>query len=77
MKVVRIWRNHGGAISVRNTAVAMLKGAAIMSAISDETNVPKINGSAPNCSFTGSHSELARNFHPNFRNARLEPCASS
>jgi len=58
MKSVRAWRNHCGANSVRQTAVAMLSGTAITSAMTEETTVPKINGNAPNCSLTGSQSVL-------------------
>ena len=34
----------------------MLMGTAMSSAMTEDTSVPKINGSAPNCSLTGSQS---------------------
>src|SRR5437773_12180887 len=55
----------------------MLSGTAMNSAVADETSVPKMNGSAPNCSFTGSHLELMRKRAPNFWRARWDPRQSS
>ncbi len=55
----------------------MLMGTAMMSAMADETSVPKMNGSAPNTSLTGSQSLLTRKRQPNFCSASCEPCVSS
>src|SRR5439155_22852474 len=77
MKMINGCRSHGGAGAVRNTALAMLSGTARNSATREETSVPKMNGSAPNRSFTGSHSELVRKRAPNFWMARCEPRQSS
>ena len=55
----------------------MLSGTAMSSAMSEETTVPKINGSAPNCSCTGSHSTESRKLKPNFCAPAREPCQSS
>ena len=77
IKIVSGCRTHWGASSVRYTAVPMLSGTAISSAINEETSVPKMNGSAPKLSLTGSHSELVRNRQPNFASAKCEPFANS
>ncbi len=69
--------NHTFSSSVRKSAVATPRGTAIRSAKSDERSVPKMNGSAPYLSWTGSHSELHRNDAPNFDRASLEPAYSS
>src|ERR1035437_9115386 len=52
-------------------------GTAMMSAMADETSVPKMNVSAPNCSLTGSQSLVTRKCQPNFWSASLEPLKSS
>ena len=41
------WRILSGASSVKKSAVATPRGTAISSAISEDTSVPKMNGSAP------------------------------
>src|ERR1035441_2902554 len=47
----------------------MLMGTAMSRAMADETSVPKMNGTAPNCSLTGSQSLLTRKCQPNFCSA--------
>ena len=59
-------------ISFKKTATPMLTGKASNSARTDDTTVPKINGNAPNFSFTGSHSFEKINFHPNASRASIE-----
>src|SRR5512140_2318642 len=58
--------SQGGAISERKTATPSPSGNAMTSASSDENSVPKIKGSAPNSSCTGSQTVLVINPHPNF-----------
>ena len=48
MKMVSGCRIHCGASSVRKTAVAMLRGTAMTRAITEDTSVPKMKGSAQN-----------------------------
>ena len=50
----------------------MPSGTAIRSASSDESKVPYTNGSAPNCSATGSQVEDTKNRQPKARIAGQE-----
>src|SRR5205814_6277754 len=70
-------RIHNGASSVRYAAVAMRNGTAMINAIAEETSVPQINGSAPNCSATGSHVDVVRKRKPNFLMASEDPIHNS
>src|SRR5262249_36036417 len=70
-------RIHKGASSVRYAAVAIPNGTAIRSAIREETNVPYMNGNAPNSSATGSQVDVTRNRTPNFFMASRDPLQSS
>src|SRR5438093_1290252 len=54
----------------------MLNGTAMRSAIREETSVPEIKGSAPNCSATGSQVDVVRKRKPNFLIASEEPFQS-
>ena len=67
------WRAFSGASSVRKRAVATPRGTAMISASSDDTSVPNMNGRAPYLSLTGSHSVLHRKPGPNLTTAALEP----
>jgi len=67
------WRIRMGASSVRKSAVATPRGTAIRRARSDDTSVPKMKGSAPYFSATGSHSELQRNPAPNLERDSRDP----
>ena len=66
-----------GACSTRNMATPRLTGTAISSAMTEETAVPYIKGSAPNCSATGSHRSPHRNDAPNFSKVSVELLAIS
>ena len=70
-------RIEGGANSVRKIATPSESGTAITSAISEDSSVPKISGSAPNLPATGSHSLVVTNWSPKVEMARREPCQSS
>ena len=50
----------------------MDSGTAIISAITDETTVPYINGSAPNCPLIGSQVRLVKKSNPNSRIESIE-----
>src|SRR3989442_12270093 len=54
-----------GASSARKTEAATPSGTAISSAVADVTTGPKMNGSAPNSSITGSQVRVHRNSQPN------------
>src|SRR2546422_4754165 len=66
-----------GASSARKTEAATPSGTAISSAVADVTTVPKMNGSAPNSSITGSQVRVHRNSQPNLWRARPEFPVSS
>src|ERR1700685_4446753 len=55
----------------------MLMGTAMMSAMAADTSVPKMNGSAPYSSLTGSQSLLTRKCQPNFWMVGFAPSISS
>src|SRR5690242_11558740 len=61
------WRTHLGANSVRKIATPSASGTAITSASSEDANVPKIIGAAPNTPATGSQTEVHRKRGPNRR----------
>ena len=62
-----------GASSERKIATPMLRGRAMTNARRDDASVPKINGSAPYSSATGSHVVVVRNFHPKCLRDNSEP----
>jgi len=73
MAMIMGWRSLRGASSVRKSAVATPSGTAIRRARSDETRVPKMNGSAPYLSCTGSHLLLHKKPRPKWPRESREP----
>src|SRR3989338_5505449 len=57
--------SHAGASSERNIATPSPSGKARTSDSTDETTVPKMKGSAPYSSRTGSHTDRTMNSKPN------------
>src|SRR5947209_3385177 len=66
IKNVSMFESRGGASSARNTEAMTPNGTAINNATNDVTQVPYMNGSAPNFPEFGSHRELVRKLQPNF-----------
>src|SRR5881396_1314541 len=69
--------SFGGAFSTRKIATPRLIGTDISSAMTADTTVPYMKGSAPNCSATGSQTERDKNPNPNLAIGRLEFLAIS
>lgn len=65
MRKLKGERIEEGAISERKTATPMLTGSDSRRASIEETTVPNIKGSAPNCSVTGFQSEEKMKPNPN------------
>ncbi len=70
-------RSQPGANSVRKIATPSESGTAMSRARNDETRVPTMSGSAPNCSATGSQVLLVAKPNPNRSIASREPSQSS
>ena len=70
-------RRRRGHSSVRNRAVATATGTPMISAMADETIVPKSSGHAPNCRRDTSQSApKVKPRTPNFEKASLDSAAS-
>src|SRR5439155_3061361 len=72
-------RSHPLPVSLSRTASPIATGTASTTAIVEVTSVPKINGSAPNCSrpATGFQFRPTRKWRPNAEKARLPFVAST
>ncbi len=57
-------RRRFDAISVMNSAMPRLSGTANTIAIADDTSVPKMNASAPNCPTFGFQRSLVTKLKP-------------
>ena len=68
-----ITRTPRGASSLRKSAIAIPSGAAISSAITEVTAVPKRKGAAPKTALFTSQTELVTNVGPKARYDRLAP----
>ncbi len=71
------WRSHLGENSVRKIATPSERGTAMVNAMAAEIRVPKISGSAPNCSATGSQTLVVTKERPYRWIASAEPRYSS